>query len=154
MASDRPEVSAFFSELHLSVFKPRGYTKLRRTFRKEEVRYSLAFQFQGSDWNSAGSPWRFYLNVGLGFLDIPRRSPDSNFPMIHSSTRIGPTLSEWAEPHYEIIEKEQKILVGKIAAMVADCESYFASTHEVLRQRYLLKPIPFLGYLDKALMKR
>ena len=154
MASDRPEVSSFLAELHSVVFKPRGYTKLRRTFQREHDEYAVAFQFQGSDWNSAGSPWRFYLNAGLRFSDLPRRNLDRDFPTIHSWTRVGPALSEWAEPHYEIVEGEEKLLVGKIAAMVEDSQRYFAANHHLLRQKYGAKPVPFLGYLDEALMKR
>jgi hypothetical protein len=154
MASDRPEVSAFFAVLHRDVFKPRGYTKLRHTFQKEEEAYAMAFQFQGSDWNSASSPWRFYLNAGLRFPSIPRRTPDRNFPTIHSFIRVSSTLSEWAEPQYDIIEEDQKVLVGKIASIVEDCRRYFAANHESLRQKYELKPVSYLGYLDEALMKR
>ena len=154
MASDRPEVSAFFAELHSGVFKTRGYSKLRRTFQKEEDSYAMAFQFQGSDWNSASSPWRFYLNAGLRFPHLPRRNPDRDFPTIHSWIRVGSTLSEWAEPHYEVVEEEQKLLVGKIAAVVEDCQRYFAANHDLLRQKYALKAVSYLGYLDEALMKK
>lgn len=154
MASDRPEVASFFSALHSGVFKPRGYTKLRRTFQKEKESYALAFQFQGSDWNSAGSPWRFYVNIGVRFSGIPRRDPDRDFPTIHSWTRVSPLISEWAEPHYNVPEEEQSVLVGKIAAMVEDSERYFSRMHVTLRQRYEAKQSSFLGYLDEALMKR
>ena len=154
MTSGRPEVAAFFAELHSGVFKPRGYTKLRRTFQKEEESYAMAFQFQGSDWTSASSPWRCYLNAGLRFLDIPRRVPDRDFPTIHSWIRVGSTLSEWAEPHYEVVEADQKLLVGKIAAIIEDCRRYFAANHESLRQKYELKAVSYLGYLDETLMKK
>lgn len=154
MTAERHEVSSFFSELHASVFKPRGYGKVRRTFQKERDGYAVAFQFQGSDWNSAGSPWRFYLNAGLRFLDMPRRVPDRDFPTIHSWTRVGLGLSEWAEPHYEIVEGEEKLLSGKIAAIVEDSQRYFFRNHELLRQKYGAKPVSFLGYLDEVLMKR
>jgi hypothetical protein len=154
MASERPEVTAFFAELHSDVFKTRGYTKLRRTFQKEEELYAMAFQFQGSDWNSASTPWRFYLNAGLRFTGIPRRTPDRDFPTIHSWIRVGTTLSEWAEPQYEVVEEDQKLLVGKIAAIVEDCRRYFAANHDSLRQKYLLKSVSYLGYLDESLMKK
>ena len=154
MASKRSEVSAFFAALHSDVFKPRGYTKLRHTFQKEEDGYAMAFQFQGSDWNSASSPWRFYLNAGIRFPNIPRRTPDRNFPTIHSSMRVGSRLSEWAEPDYDVVEEGQKLLVGKIALIVEDCRRYFAANHRSLRQRYELKPVSYLGYLDEALIRR
>src|SRR4051812_41349258 len=109
MASERPEVSSFFSELHVSIFKPRGYTKLRRTFQKEADGYAIAFQFQGSDSNSGASPWRFYLNAGLRFSDLARRKLDRDFPTIHSWMRIGPGLSQWAEPQYDIVPGELKL---------------------------------------------
>ncbi len=154
MASERPEVSGFFSKLHSSVLKPRGYTRLRRTFQKEHEGYAVAFQFQGSDWNSAGSPWRFYLNAGLRFSDLPRRDMDRDFPTIHSWTRVGVGLSQWAEPHYEILEGDEDLLIGKLAAIIEDSQKYFATNHRTIREKYELKPISFLGYLDETLMKR
>lgn len=154
MASERPEVVSFFSALQSGVFKPRGYTKLRRTFQKEGEVYALAFQFQGSAWNSAGSPWRFYLNIGIRFSGIPRRQPDRDFPTIHSWTRVGRTITEWAEPHYDVPKEEQRVLVGKVAAMIEDSERYFSRMHAALRQSYEAKQSSFLGYLDEALMKR
>lgn len=154
MATERPDVAAFFAELHGSVFKPRGYSRLRHTFQRDEDGYALAFQFQGSDWNSAGSPWRFYLNAGIRFPDVPRCIPDRDFPTIHTWTRVGPGLSEWSEPHYEIVDGETKKLTGKIAAIVHDSEQYFMTNHRILRQKFAEKPVRFLGYLDEALMKR
>lgn len=154
MASERPEVAAFFRAIHEVVFKPRGYTKERRTFRKREEGYSVGFRFQGSRWNDSASPWRFYLNVGVRFDGIPRREQDKDFPETHSWSRICPGLSSWAEAHFDIDSENDQRLIGLMAAIVVDCQNYFSVNHQLLRARYEAQRLPFLGYLDEALMKR
>jgi len=154
MASDRPEVKDFFSRLHAEVLKPQGFTKNRWTFTKKYEGYSLAFQFQGSNWNSADEPWRFYINTGIQFADLPRRTPDKDFPRIHSWTRVGNSLSASAEQQYDVIPKQIDKLIRNIETIVTDCLKYFTDHHEILKNAYTQRLVPYLGYLDEALMKK
>jgi len=81
-------VKNFFSVLHRDHLKPRGYTKERFTFSRDAGEFVERVQFQGSQWNSAGEPWQFYINVGVQFKDLPPRSPDRDFPRTHAWSRI------------------------------------------------------------------
>lgn len=62
-------VDSFFTELQKTHLKGLGYKKERRTFSRELPEYIERIQFQGSQWNSPGEPWRFYINVGVQFRD-------------------------------------------------------------------------------------
>ena len=154
MASERPEVSEYFATLHSAVFKPRGYSKLRRTFEKEYEGYAVAFQFQGSDWNDASRAWRFYLNTGIRFPDLPRRDPDRDFPTIHAWTRVRAAISEMAEPQYEISDENLESQIQKMAIIVEDCISYFSANHGLIHTRYELRPVSQLVYLDESLLQK
>lgn len=153
MSTARPEVTAFFKSLHEVVFRPRGYTKLRRIFQRDMGEYVVAFQFQGSDWNSASSLWCLYVNAGIQFARIPRREPDRDFPAIHSSMRVSAKLSSWAEREYHIGEEKDELLIARIAGLVEDCQRDFSFHHSSLRQAYELRPVMYLGYLDERLMR-
>jgi hypothetical protein len=153
MPSVRLEIARYVDSLQAAVFKQRGYRKLRHTFRKEDTHYTLAFQLQGSDWNSSDSPWRFYLNVGIHFPGFLRRMPDRDFPTIHAWSRVGTSLSSWSEPYYEISTEDQDLQFSHISAVVHDCEGYFVQRHAMLRERYVAKSIPYLCYLDEELLK-
>lgn len=153
MASERPEVKDFFSRLQAEVFKPQGFLKAGKTFTKVFEGFSVAIQFQGSNWNSADEPWRFYLNTGIHFADLPRRTPDKDFPNIHSWTRVGTSLSLSAEAHYDLEPRKETELIQNIKKIVEDCLHYFEGQHNKIRTAYLERPVPYLSYLDEALMK-
>ena len=128
----------FFSALHTVHLKPRGYRKVRHTFSRQRDRYAEHFQFQGSSWNDEKSDWRFYLNCGISFDDLPRRSPDMDFPRTHASARA-PHLVPAALPHYDISASDPTCLVPDIVAIVDACSEYFARRHEYLKEAYLRK---------------
>jgi len=128
----------FSSVLHMLHLKPRGYRKVRHTFSRQRDGYAEHFQFQGSSWNDENSDWRFYLNCGISFDGLPRRSPDVDFPRTHASTRAEHIVPA-ALPHYEINAIDPAHLVPDIVAVVDTCSEYFARRHEYLMDAYLRK---------------
>jgi hypothetical protein len=62
----------FFSDLHRQYLKPRGYRKVRHNFSRAMDGYVEHFGFQGSAYNDAAGAWRFYINVGVEFPELPR----------------------------------------------------------------------------------
>jgi len=58
-------ITRFFSELHKVAMKPMGFMKERHRFYRRRPGYVEYFDFQGSSWNEAGRPWRFYINSDL-----------------------------------------------------------------------------------------
>lgn len=61
------------TELHTAYFKPNGFTKERQRFRREIDTVMQQVEFQSSQWNSSDSPLRFYVNISVGFSDVPMR---------------------------------------------------------------------------------
>ena len=87
-------VDEFFSKLHVAYLKPRGFTKTRRTFSRDRGSYFERFNFQGSSWNSSSQEaWRFYLNAGVEFDDIPPDVDNRGFPKTHVYGRVNDFLN-------------------------------------------------------------
>jgi hypothetical protein len=61
------------SELHTLYFKPNGFTKKRHRFSRQVDSVMQEIEFQSSQWNSAGEPVGFYVNIHCGFADILMR---------------------------------------------------------------------------------
>ncbi|MEP6896698.1 MAG: DUF4304 domain-containing protein [Chloroflexota bacterium] len=77
----------FLSEFHKTHLKPLGFKKVRRTFSRDMGSYWERFNFQGSDSNGING-WKFYLNVGVEFKDLPAESYWAGFPNTHWTSRI------------------------------------------------------------------
>ena len=110
-------VDRFFSELQKQHLKQLGYKKERRTFSRELPEYIERIQFQGSQWNSADTPWRFYINVGIQFRDLPRRHPDRDFPNTHAHGRIENLVSTGGG-FFELTEQNAKEMLENISTLV------------------------------------
>lgn len=59
------------TELHAGYFKPNGFSKERQRFRRVVDDVMQEVDFQSSQWNSSSGPTRFYVNISMGFTDIP-----------------------------------------------------------------------------------
>lgn len=116
-----PYVKEFFSSLHNTYLKPAGYSKERFTFSRDAGAYIERVQFQGSTWNAAGESWRFYINVGLQFKDIPPRSPDRDFPRTHVWERIGNIVD--APSQFDISVESATILASEVNAFIVSASA-------------------------------
>ena len=110
-------VEPFFRRLHREHLKPRGYTKVRRTFSRDMQAYIERVQFQGSSWNDANSPWRFYINFGLQFRELQERSPARDFPQTHCWTRIEHLVPD-APQEYDLSEGDSPCLLQQLPAYI------------------------------------
>ena len=61
------------TELDTAYFKPNGFTKKRQRFRREVDSVMQEVEFEASQWNSSGGPVKFYVNISIGFSDIPMK---------------------------------------------------------------------------------
>jgi hypothetical protein len=61
------------TELHGLYFKPNGFRKRRQRFWREYDNVMQEIEFQSSQWNSEGDPNTFYVNIHIGFSDIPMK---------------------------------------------------------------------------------
>ena len=125
----------FCSQLQNERLKTRGFKRLRRTFSREHEGWNERYQVQGSQSNSVDSPWTFYLNCGIEFRGIPRRTPDAGFPRVHASSRCGVFVPS-SRPQYELTAESRQELVDEIETVILMCSDYFAARHSILRGLY------------------
>ena len=92
---------------------PRGYKKVRHTFSRDVGTHTERIQFQGSAFNHSSRPWRFYINFGVEFHDLPaieRR----DFPGTHWVTRIETIVLDLPN-HFDLFEQGADDFADKIA---------------------------------------
>ncbi|WP_306535296.1 DUF4304 domain-containing protein [Geobacter sp.] len=80
-------LDTLLSELQTEYLKSAGYRKQGRTFSRSRSGYTERFNVQGSSWNGTGVKWRFYLNVGIEFNDVPPELYWSYFSHTHWAAR-------------------------------------------------------------------
>jgi hypothetical protein len=83
-------IKSLITELHATFFKPNGFTKERQRFRRVIDTAMQEVDFQSSQWNSSDDPITFYVNVSVGFTDIPMKDGK---PTITGNGRIGGLVS-------------------------------------------------------------
>jgi hypothetical protein len=66
-------LKCLIAALHAAYFKPNGFKKERQRFRRDVDTIMQEVEFQSSSWNSSGGPVTFYVNLSVGFTDIPMR---------------------------------------------------------------------------------
>jgi len=137
--------SKFFSDLHRSYLKGKGYRKQRHTFTRDHPGFTERVQFQGSAWNSSGSPWRFYINVGVQFRDLPPRLPDRDLPGTHCWARIESLVPE-APSEFELTSQQHQISAD-LVRLVEMASQRVAQQIDAVRERYEETRSPRL-YLD------
>ena len=125
----------FLSRLHREYLKPRGYRKSRHTFSRDCGMYTERFQLQGSAWNDASGPWRFYISVGVEFHDVPAREPARDFPGTHCWTRIE-RLVPSAPREYDLLLDAQDALVVAVSGYVKAASERLASGIQGIRGAY------------------
>lgn len=140
----REYVKDFFSTLHQRYLKPDGFTKVRHTFSRKKVDYTERFQFQGSAWNDAASPWRFYINVGVEFHNIPARVPCLDFPRTHCWTRIEKLVLD-VPSQYDLPDSNTEQFASQIAGYLQSASMLVAREYQQIRQAYESKKTPYLS---------
>ena len=85
-----PLLKSLITELHTAFFKPNGFKKERQRFRRVIDTAMQEVEFQSSQWNSSDGPTRFYVNVSVGFTDIPMKDGK---PAMTGNGRLGGLVS-------------------------------------------------------------
>jgi len=116
----------FLSDLHRLYLKPRGYRKVRHSFSRAMDGYAEQFEFQGSSFNDASRPWRFYINVRVEFPDVPHRPP----VRIESVVSGAPKEFDLPAPHADTF-------VSEIAGLLASASDQVASQLPEIRQAFI-----------------
>ena len=126
----------FVSRLHEVAMKPAGFKKNARTFSRLFPTYGEHYNIQGSAWNSAGEPWRFYINCAISFPDLPQKSPGNGMWKFHANTRLGRIVPE-SQKEFDVSDENLEKLVKEIALDLFSCSNYFSRRNQVLRDSYI-----------------
>ncbi len=133
-------VREFFSRLHVTHLKGRGYKKVRHTFSRPMDGYAERIQFQGSAWNDSNGPWRFYINFGIEFHDLPsveRR----DFPATHCWTRIE-HISADAPSEYDLSVENSADLASRVAFYLESGSRHVQQHVQEIRKSYDARIFP------------
>ena len=106
-------VKKFISELHKTKLKPAGFKKKRHHFWREKGDYIEFFEIQGSAHNSSDSPWLFYINFNVDFLDIAKSSSIRH----HAGGRIG-NPDQGNSGNYWLSEETYDDLMDSISKLI------------------------------------
>jgi hypothetical protein len=143
----------FLSRLHREYLKPRGYKKSRHTFSRDCGAFTERFQLQGSAWNEASGPWRFYVNVGVEFHGVPPRKPARGFPGTHCWTRIE-NLVPGAPVEYDLPLADQDAFAAAVSGYVKAASERLASGIGGVRSAYDESPTPQLSLANQHIVSR
>jgi len=124
------------SKLHTRYLKPLGFKKKGHTFSRPHAAYAEYYNIQGSAWNSADKPWRFYINVGISFTDIPLHTNVVGMWKYHSHARL-PLFVRTAPPDYDIDPANLNQVLEQLADDFSKCSEYFSRRHAILKESYL-----------------
>jgi len=116
----------FLSNLHRLYLKPRGYRKVRHNFSRAMDGYVEHFEFQGSSFNDASRPWRFYVNVRVDFPDVSPRPP----------VRIESVVPA-APKEFDLPAPQTDAFVSEIAGLLASASDQVASELPEIRQAFI-----------------
>ena|SRR5207245_1692844 len=139
----RESVKDFFAALHRVYLKPRAYRKVRHTFSREMDAYTERVQFQGSSWNDSTSPWRFYINFGVEFHNLPPRFPCRDFPNTHCWTRIEGIVPS-APAQYDLPGRRFEDFSAEIAGYLETASQRVSRRIGRIRAAYEQKKWPLL----------
>jgi hypothetical protein len=125
------------SELQAERLKGAGFRKKARTFSRDRGDYWERFNFQGSAWNGAASSWRFYVNVGIEFKDLPEQKYWSYFAHTHWAGRLEQLVtSAPAQWEYDA-STERHAVKERLHELLLAASTELASRAPAIRQQYL-----------------
>ena len=86
------------AEIHRSLPAELGFKKSRHRLIRDQPDFVESVQIQGSAWNSAGEPWRFYVNIQVRFPRVPSRLEAH---VAHAECRLE-ALAPDMPPHFDL----------------------------------------------------
>ena len=125
------------SELQREHLKAAGFRKDGRTFSRDREAYWERFHFQGSSWNGAGVRWRFYVNAGIEFKDLPERRFWSHFAHTHWAGSVEHLVPE-APAQWEYDESTDRTAVkAHLATILIAASRVLDRRADTLRAEYV-----------------
>ena len=136
--TEKDWLPVFLSEFHKTHLKSMGFKKVRRTFSRDMGLYREKFNFQGSDSNGI-SGWRFYLNVGVEFKDLPPENRWSYFPNTHWAARSESLVEHSPKEWMYDLETNKELLAKRLLEVMNIASQVIVSDVKEIREDYLRK---------------
>jgi hypothetical protein len=140
-------VREFFRILDATYFAPRGFSKRHHTFTRARGEWAESYAIQGSQWNVLGTPWRFYVNVGLHFDGLPPRVPDRDFPGVHCWSRIEAVVAR-APRQFDLPVDGSEPPSALVGDLVDDASRALAASILELREQYVVSRSNYFRLVD------
>ncbi len=102
------------ADLHSAYFKPNRFGKSRQRFQRTHNNVIEEVEFQSSRWNAQGDPLRFYVNISVGFRDIPMTDGK---PALTGKARL-PGLAPGAPTHYDITPQNYDSVFAQLVQLL------------------------------------
>jgi hypothetical protein len=135
-------LSILLSELHRETLKPRGFRKEGKTFVRDHGVYRERYNFQGSSWNGTGVKWRFYLNVGLEFLDLEPERYWSYFAHTHWAARLDTVVGDAPAQWDYSPETDRTELKQNLGRLIDTASEHLVAKVGKIREQYVAKRKP------------
>jgi hypothetical protein len=127
-------VKEFFRMFHDRHLKPRGFKKVGHNFYRIADDYTERIQFQGSAWNSAGGPWRFYVNIGVEFRGIRTRT-NRGFPRTHCHGRLNDIVKR-SPQHFDFALNKAEQLARRLSRLLESATDTISHKQRRCRTSY------------------
>lgn len=118
------------TELHILYFKPNGFKKKAQRFNREKDKVMQGVDFQSSSWNSKGGAITFYVNIKIGFIDIPMKN---GLPEMTGAARIDGLCSD-CPPQFDLCDENfitiRDLLLNSLPIAMREVTKHY----EVVRQ--------------------
>lgn len=134
-------LKCLLTELHAGYFKPNGFSKERQRFRRTVDEVMQEVNFQSSQWNSAPGPTRFYVNISIGFQDIPMRDGKA----VATGTGRLAGLAEGAPSEFDLNVDSYEVIKEQLLMLLPLALSTLPQHYDDVRSRAkigLHTPIP------------
>lgn len=127
----QPLIKSLITELHTAYFKPNGFKKERQRFRRVIETAMQEVEFQSSQWNVLEGPITFYVNVSVGFTDIPMKDGK---PTTTGNCRIGGLVSG-APSQFDLLPATYDDIRGQLLSLLPQALFELPKHYDDVRNR-------------------
>jgi len=124
-------LKSLIAELHIAFFKPNGFKKERNRFLRVIGATMQAIEFQSSRWNSSDGPISFYINILIGFNDIPMKDGE---PALTGSCRLRGLVSD-APMQFDLTSSNYDETRNQLLSLLPLALSHLPKHYEGVRSR-------------------
>ena len=135
----------FTSHLHATHLKPAGFRKIGATSVRPRTGYMEMYNIQGSDWNSAGNPWKFYLNVLVRLDDLGPLQGHRATPTYYHANARSNRIIEKSPADFSLTDRSMEAVAAGVAEIIFEITELISDMLPPVRERALTglySPLP------------